>query len=79
MPDTARSLGVGDPFDPSDNLDGGARHLSDLLDRYDGDLELALAAYNAGSGAVAKHRGVPPYEETREYVERVMRRARSKP
>ncbi len=57
---------------------GLARHLGTLLDRYEGDLELALAAYNAGAGAVAKYGGVPPYKETREYVERVLRRARGK-
>ena len=78
MPDTARSLGVADPFDPSQNLDGGTRHLGSLLDRFDGDLELALAAYNAGAGAVAKYGGVPPYQETRAYVDKVLRRARGR-
>jgi soluble lytic murein transglycosylase-like protein len=71
MPATARQYGVDDPFDPRQNLRGGAAHLSDLLDRYDGNLSLALAAYNAGSGAVQRHRGVPPYRETREYVQKV--------
>jgi len=71
MPATARQYGVDDPFDPWQNLRGGATHLSDLLERYDGDLSLTLAAYNAGSGAVQRHRGVPPYRETREYVRKV--------
>lgn len=76
MPQTARSLGVADPFDPAQNLDGGTRHLKDLVARYGGNLDLALAAYNAGQGAVAKHRGVPPYRETRQYVKKVLERYR---
>ncbi len=76
MPGTAAALGVLDPLEPAANLDGGARHLGDLLDRYGGDLELALAAYNAGSQAVQRHRGVPPYRETRDYIRRVLRRYR---
>jgi soluble lytic murein transglycosylase-like protein len=69
MPATARELGVRDPFEPHANLDGGARHLRLLLDRYDGNVELALAAYNAGQGAVARFGNVvPPYAETRAYV-----------
>ena len=71
MPATARQYGVADPYDPWENLRGGAAHLSDLLDRYDGDLSLTLAAYNAGSGAVKRYRGVPPYRETRDYVRKV--------
>ena len=71
MPATARQYGVKDALDPWQNLRGGAAHLSDLLDRYDGDLTLTLAAYNAGSGAVQRYRGVPPYRETREYVRKV--------
>lgn len=71
MPATAREYGVVDPYDPWENLRGGAAHLSDLLDRYDGDLSLTLAAYNAGSGAVKRYRGVPPYRETRNYVRKV--------
>lgn len=71
MPETQRTLRVADPFDPAANIDGGARHLSDLLREFDGDSTLAAAAYNAGAGAVQKYGGVPPYEETREYVRRV--------
>ena len=76
MPATAASLGVADAFDPAANLDGGSRHLRALLQRYDGNLEKALAAYNAGEGAVQRHGGVPPYRETREYVKRVLERVR---
>jgi hypothetical protein len=72
MPRTAESLGVEDAFDPEQNLDGGTRHLGFLLSLYEGDVERALAAYNAGEGAVARHGGVPPYRETREYVKRVL-------
>jgi len=73
MPETARLHNISDAYDPSENVEGGARHLRMLLDRYQGDLELSLAAYNAGSGAVEKHRGIPPFSETREYVRRVLR------
>lgn len=73
MPDTARLHNVVDAFDPSDNVEGGVRHLKMLLERYQGNLELSLAAYNAGSGAVEKHGGIPPFAETREYVRRVLR------
>src|SRR5439155_3382623 len=66
MPATARDLGVTNPFDPVANLDGGSRYLSALVARYDGDLTKALAAYNAGMGAVARHGGMPPYAETRD-------------
>jgi soluble lytic murein transglycosylase-like protein len=80
MPGTAASLGVDDAFDPEQNLDGGVRHLGALLARFGGDLARALAAYNAGEGAVARHRGVPPFRETREYVKRVLERyERAKP
>lgn len=72
MPATAAELGVEDAFDPEQNIDGGARLLSRLLDRYEGDPVLTLAAYNAGEGAVAEHKGVPPYKETRDYVPRVL-------
>jgi hypothetical protein len=71
MPDTAKSLGVEDPLDPEQSLAGGARYLRSLLDRFDGDLNLALAAYNAGPGTVRRHGGVPGYPETRSYVRRV--------
>ena len=73
MPETARLHNVSDAYDPSDNVDGGVRHLKMLLERYQGDLQLSLAAYNAGSGAVEKHGGIPPFAETREYVRRVLR------
>jgi len=73
MPDTARLHNVVDAYDPVENVEGGVRHLRMLLDRYQGKLELSLAAYNAGSGAVEKHRGIPPFAETREYVRRVLR------
>jgi soluble lytic murein transglycosylase-like protein len=76
MPGTADSLGVEDAFDPGQNLDGGVRHLGSLLTLYDGDLSRALAAYNAGEGAVARHGGIPPFRETREYVKRVLERYR---
>jgi hypothetical protein len=72
MPATARSLGVNDPWDPAQNIRGGTDYLRQLLDEYEGSEELALAAYNAGSGAVAKYgRRIPPYRETREYVRKV--------
>lgn len=71
MPGTAAALGVTDPFDPSQNLNGGARYLRQMLDEF-GDIRLALAAYNAGPGKVRRHGGVPPYRETLAYVDRVM-------
>jgi soluble lytic murein transglycosylase len=73
MPDTARLHNVLNAFDPADNIEGGVRHLRMLLERYQGDLRLSLAAYNAGSGAVEKYGGIPPFAETREYVRRVLR------
>ena len=73
MPGTARDLGVQDVHDPRLNLEAGTRHLSRLIDLYAGDLRLALAAYNAGEDAVRRYGGVPPYPETRDYVERVLR------
>ncbi len=71
MPERAAELGVRDSFDPVQNVDGGVRHMRDLLQRFGGDVTLALAAYNAGEAAVRAHGGVPPYTETREYVRRV--------
>lgn len=68
MPATARYLGVKDAFDPRENVMGGARYLRTLLDTFHGDLNLTLAAYNAGPGAVQKYKGVPPYRETQAYV-----------
>ncbi len=76
MPRTATSLGVADSFDPAQNLDGGSRHLGQLLTLYGGDLARALAAYNAGAGAVHRHGGVPPYKETRAYVKKVLEQYR---
>jgi soluble lytic murein transglycosylase-like protein len=73
MPETARSLEVDDPYDPEQNLRGGTAYLRHLLDRFGGDLELALASYNAGPEAVDRYRGLPPYPETHDYVDRVLR------
>ena len=72
MPETARLHNVADLYDPSANIEGGVRHLKLLLGRYQGDLELSLAAYNAGIKAVEKHGGIPPFAETRDYVRRVL-------
>lgn len=77
MPGTARQLGVTDPFDPQQNVDAGVRHLRGLLDNYNGDVRLGLAAYNAGEGAVNRHKGVPPYRETQDYVNRITANAGS--
>jgi soluble lytic murein transglycosylase-like protein len=71
MPYTARNLNVTNAFDPDQNVDAGVRHLKSLLQNYNGNLELSLAAYNAGSGAVDRNKGVPPYRETREYVRKI--------
>lgn len=73
MPATAKALGVRDAFDPVQNLDGGARHLAALVRGYGGDLRKALAAYNAGEGAVARHGGAPPYRETKDYLAKVLK------
>jgi len=74
LPSTARRYGVGNPFDPEQNTRGGARYLSYLLKRYDNNLELTLAAYNAGEDAVDRYgRSIPPYRETREYVPAVLK------
>jgi len=71
MPVTQKDLGVEDPFDPEDNIDAGLRYLGWLLDKYE-RIRLAVAAYNAGPGIVDKYGGIPPYQETKEYVERVI-------
>jgi soluble lytic murein transglycosylase-like protein len=71
MPSTARSLNVSNPFDPAQNVDAGVRHLRKLLDSYGGNVPLSLAAYNAGSGAVARSAGIPHYRETQDYVRRI--------
>jgi soluble lytic murein transglycosylase-like protein len=73
MPATALDLGVSDSFSPEQNVHGGTRYLRELLERYNGDAIKALAAYNAGPGAVDHYKGVPPYRETRNYVARVVR------
>jgi soluble lytic murein transglycosylase-like protein len=72
MPETARLHNILDLFDPGANIEGGVRHLKLLLGKYQGDLELSLAAYNAGITAVERHGGIPPFTETREYVRRVL-------
>jgi soluble lytic murein transglycosylase-like protein len=72
MPRTAQSMGVQDPYDPRQNILGGTRYLRVLANRFNGDLVLTIAAYNAGEGAVDRYRGVPPYTETRRYVQRVL-------
>ena len=78
MPATARRLGVTDPFDPEQNVRGGARYLNELMRMFNDDMRLALAAYNAGEGAVLRYgRAVPPYPETKQYVARVMERYRA--
>jgi soluble lytic murein transglycosylase-like protein len=71
MPQTARQLNVKNPFDPQQNVDAGVRHLKKLLESYGGDIKLSLAAYNAGTGAVARSAGVPPIAETQNYVRRI--------
>ena len=72
MPSTAKSLGVINAYNPWENIDGGVKHLSGLLKTYNGDKKLALAAYNAGGGAVKKYGGIPPYKETQNYVKSIM-------
>jgi len=72
MPQTARSMGVSDPFNPQQNILGGARYLRVLANHFQGNLILTIAAYNAGEGAVMRYGGIPPYTETRRYVRRVL-------
>ena len=72
MPGTAAGLGVTNPFDPAQAIDGGTRYLRDQLDAFGGDVSLALAAYNAGPGAVKRYGGVPPYAETQRYVQNIL-------
>jgi soluble lytic murein transglycosylase-like protein len=72
MPGTARSLGVDNPLDPAQNIDGGVKFLSSLLKRYNGNVQYAVAAYNAGPGAVDSAGGIPAYRETQVYVQRIM-------
>jgi soluble lytic murein transglycosylase-like protein len=74
MPKTAKTLGVDDPFDPRENIEAGVKHLRAMMDRFGNNLPLVLAAYNAGEVAVIKHRGVPPYRETRAYVKRIVKK-----
>ncbi len=73
MPATAELHNVGDVYDPAENIEGGVRHLKVLLNRFEGNLRLTLAAYNAGISAVEKHDGVPPFAETKKYVQRVLK------
>ncbi|HBW47369.1 TPA: hypothetical protein DEF17_05500 [bacterium] len=72
MPDTQNMLGVTDPFDPAQSIDGGAKYLRMMLDRFGGDMPKALAAYNAGPDSVSRYNGIPPYQETRNYVGKIL-------
>ncbi|BBO69177.1 hypothetical protein DSCA_31070 [Desulfosarcina alkanivorans] len=72
MPSTARAMGVQDAYDPAENIDGGVRYFKSLLDRFDGDVQLALAAYNAGSRHVRNYEGIPPFKATQRYIKKVL-------
>jgi len=73
MPSTAKGLGVDDPLDPKQNIEGGVKYVKSLMDRFNGNIILALAAYNAGPNAVKKYDGVPPYKETQNYVKSILK------
>ena len=72
MPSTAKNMGVKDPYNTVQNVEGGVKYLKSMLDKYNGNVILALAAYNAGPGAVDKYSGVPPYKETQKYVKNIL-------
>jgi soluble lytic murein transglycosylase-like protein len=72
MPDTAKRFGLKDPFDATENVEAGTKYLKWLLKRFDGDVSLALAGYNAGEGSVDKYKGMPPFNETQNYVKKIV-------